>query len=216
MKVKKTGDMSYPDVEISDDINTFTIARKGLPDPCWFPNINAFRNSGDITFTIKEEDGNIYILFNKLYQDVINGNVFPLAESDIRGKSPEEIKILKREKAKDRAELRDKAQKSGLVNNGVINVHSEDYDAYDYASILTIKKEGKHIKIIFSKNKINSESTYMTLPSYHVRITESCSIYSPFEILFTNLHRQLQSLDWEKPNLTVNPTRNKTLSKHKQ
>lgn len=113
IKVEKIGNGISPDIRISDETKSFMIARNSLPDLCWYPEINHFKNDSDITFTIREDDGNIFTLFNKLYQDVIEGNIFPLKEEDIRNKSPEAIKKLKLEKKKERAQYQEDAKRSG-------------------------------------------------------------------------------------------------------
>ncbi len=201
IKVEKIGNGISPDIRISDETKSFMIARNNLPDLCWYPEINHFKNDSDITFTIREDDGNIFTLFNKLYQDVIEGNIFPLKEEDIRNKSPEAIKKLKLEKKKERAQYQEDAKISGLVTNGVISWHSEDYDPYNLASVLTISKINGEIVITFKKNKNNFENPF-SMSTYNVRITESGSMYYLFFVIFVNFRRQLQALEWDEPTIT--------------
>lgn len=201
IKVEKIGNGISPDIRISDETKSFMIARNSLPDLCWYPEINYFKNDLDITFTIREDDGNIFTLFNKLYQDVIEGNIFPLKEEDIRNKSPEAIKKLKLEKKKERAQYQEDAKRSGLVTNGVISWHSEDYDPYNLASVLTISKINGEIVITFKKNKNNFENLF-NMSTYNVRITESGSMYYLFFVIFVNFRRQLQALEWDEPTIT--------------
>lgn len=198
IKVEKIGESNYPNIRVSNGINSFVIARAGFPDPVWYPEINAFENEEDITFKIIEEDGDIHTLFVKLYQDIIDGNIFPLTKEELENRSPEEVKKLKRENAKRKAQFRADAKNSGLVTNGIINCHSEDYDAYDYASVLTIKRIDNEIEIMFSKNKRNPDESFpRTYSTYHVRITEVGGIYGDFFIPFIKIHRYLQSLNLE-------------------
>lgn len=201
IKVEKIGNGISPDIRISDETKSFMIARNSLPDLCWYPEINYFKNDLDITFTIREDDGNIFTLFNKLYQDVIEGNIFPLKEEDIRNKSPEAIKKLKLEKKKERAQYQEDAKRSGLVTNGVISWHSEDYDPYDLASVLSVSKINGEIVITFKKNKNNFENPF-SMSTYNVRITESGSMYYLFFVIFVNFRRQLQALEWDEPTIT--------------
>ena len=72
IKIEKINNENNPDIIICDGVNSFVIARNNLPDLCWFPELNYYLNNEDIIFTIKEEDGEIYILFKQLYQDIIN------------------------------------------------------------------------------------------------------------------------------------------------
>lgn len=195
IKVEKVDNSVYPNIRISDGIKSFVIARNNFPDPCWYPEINFITNNDDITFTIREEDGDIYILFNKLYQDIIDANVFPLTDRNFKCKTHQEIEKLKQEKQEENEEYKEVARRSGLVNNGVICLHSDDYDEYEYASTLTIKKVDNNIEITFSKNKINHNENFSeTPPTYLVRITESGGRYWPFHMVFVKLHRNLQAL----------------------
>ena len=40
IKFKMIGNPQYPDIQISDGINSFMIARNNLPDLCWYPEIS--------------------------------------------------------------------------------------------------------------------------------------------------------------------------------
>jgi hypothetical protein len=201
--VEKVGNTVFPDIKISDGVNSFMIARNNLPDMCWYPEINYFTSTDDITFTIKEEDGIIHALFDKLYQDIIDGNVFPLTKADMENKSLVEIEKLEQAKAKERAKFRREAQERDLIDNGVINWHSEDYDQYEFASILTLKKVDKQITITFSKNKENNDEYFIkNHPTYNVRITESGGRYWPFFVIFANFYHQLQLQELKGLSLT--------------
>lgn len=203
IRIEKIGNEISPDIKIFDGESSFTIARNGLPDPCWYPNIDYYKNNDDITFTIKEEDGDIYLLFNKLYQDVLDGNVFPLVEDDIKRKSIGEIQKIKLSKAEERAEFKRMAKITGLVDNGVIRWHSEDYDEYDIASVLTIERVNKQIEITFSKNKVTELSLVGPMPTYNVRITEVGGRYGFFHTIFVRFRRELQSLKLDEPSKTL-------------
>jgi len=199
---EKINDEYNPDIIISDGLNSFVIARNNLPDLCWYPELNYYKNNEDIVFTIKEEDGEIYILFEQLYQDIITGNIFPLKEKDLIDKSSNDIKKLKRENEQKKLKFKEMAKSNGLINNGDIILHSEDYDEYEFSSVLTIKKLDNIIKIIFSKNKINNnEKIMLSHPTYNIRINESGGRYWPFFILFANFRRKLQNINWERINV---------------
>lgn len=202
IKIEKNNDENNPDIIISDGLNSFIIARNNLPDLCWHPELNYYTNNEDVIFKIKEEDGEIHILFDQLYQDIIDGNIFPLKDSDLIGKSSDEIKKNIEENEEQKSIFKELAKSSGLIKNGVITWHSEDYDEYEFSSVLTIKKLDDTINIIFSKNKIsNNENSMLFHPTYNIRITESGGRYWPFFILFANFRRKLQNIDWEKINI---------------
>lgn len=207
--VEKVGNDTFPDIRISDGSKSFMIARNNLPDLVWYPEeVRSFTNSDDITFTIREEEGDIFTLFEKFYSDVIDGNLFPLTNDKLKGKTETEITELVKEKAKEKRQYRKLAKDRGLVRNGIICWHSDNYDQYEYAAVLTIKKVGKQIEIIFSRNNQNLESSQMWIPSHYVRICESGSRYQLFYVIFAQFYRQLQLLDWAPPILESNLNNN--------
>lgn len=206
--IEKLGNIESPDIKITNGLKSFIIARNNLPDLCWYPNIDYFQNTEDFTFVIKEDDGYIYILFNELYQNIIEGNLFPLTKEHLNNKTPEEVSHLKSETEKEKTRFREEAKRSGLVNEGIINYYSEDYDEYEYASVLTIKKHENQIEINFKKNRKNDEQSFIWIPTYNVRITESGGRYDFFHIPFVTLRRQLQSLELKEDNQTNNKTLN--------
>jgi len=210
--IKKYGDERYPSIEIHDGVKSFKIGRAEFPDPVWFPEVNAYKNNHDIVFTFTQADKELYELFLKLYKDIISGNVFPLQYNDIIDKTHDEIIRLKRKKDKERFEYKKRAENIGLVKDGVIQWHSEDYDPYEYSSILKIEKVDNQIIVTFIKNKEHQEHSYY-MPTYLVRITESGGIYASthYFVHFVRLHRALQALDWPEPDLADNP--NLTLRK---
>lgn len=194
--LERVGNESNPDIRIYDETNSFLIARNNLPDLCWYPEINFFKNDSDIVFVITENDKEIYILFVTLYQDIINGNIFPLTEENFRDKSFEKTKQNMKE---ENAKYEKTAQDTGLVQSERIILHSEDYDEYNFASVLEIRKSDKKIEVIFKKNKIDSTSSYMQIPTYNVRITDSFGRYWPFNVIFSNFRRKLQEITLKPP-----------------
>lgn len=172
IKFKMIGNSQYPDIQISDGINSFMIARNNLPDLCWYPEIDYYRNSEDVIFTIKEEDELAYSLFLKLYDDINEGRIFGEDNSKYEGQTP----------------------KIGLVKGDEVIIHSEDYEDYDHSSVLVIRKSIDKIDIIFKKSKIILSDSNIHIPTYNIRITESFGRYWPFNVIFTNFHRQLQEI----------------------
>jgi len=200
-KIYNNNELEFPNIKISDGINSFIIGRNGFPDLVWMPNWQynsyeeAMAEGEDIIFKISEEDGNIHTLFNKLYQDIISGNTNYL----ISDRKKEENKKI--------------GERDGLIKGDVITFISSDTDEPAFSSVLTIKKIEKDIEIIFSKNKRNltREDYSYYLPTYLVRISNSWSIHlnGGFINLFSKFLRDLQALDWE-PNL-LNTETKKTL-----
>jgi len=202
IKVEKVNNGEIPDIKISNGINSFLMVRNNAPDLYWYPEIEANLNEENIIFIIKEADGDIYTLFTKLYQDVIDGNLFPLTKENLRNKSTVEKAKLKTQKELQKREFQKEAQRTGLIDNGVIKWHSDDYDPYEYAAVLTIEKEEEQIKITFSKNKKHHKNNN-NIPTYHIRFDASGSRYGFFWVVFANFYVQLGNLEWEEPNLPV-------------
>lgn len=199
--ITKEGSENYPDIRIYDGKRSFLIKREYAPDPYWIPDFHPLNDNDDITFEINKNDGEVYKLFEMLHRNIITGNILPLDETNIKNKSEDEIKIFKREKAKQRKSYQRLAQNTGLVKNDIITWHSEDLDPFESSAVLTIKKCEDKILIIFSKSKKHEEFSN-NFPTYAIRISESWSRYQSFFSIFVRLHRQLQSLEYDKNKFT--------------
>ncbi len=186
--LEKLWDEENPDIRIHDGINSFVIARNYLPDPCWYPEIDYYTNDVDISFVIKKEDNEIYTLFDELYQNIKEGNIFTNINDTIN-KSSKEVK------RKGSLYYKGVAQKIGLIQDNKIVIHSEDYDPYDLASVLEIEKANEEFKIVFKKNKINSDFSSMQVPTYNIRIVESYGRYWPYNVIFSKFRTKLQKLN---------------------
>lgn len=84
-----------------------------------------------------------------------------------------------------------------LFNNNVISWHNDDYD-YDEGNIVNIIKEDEQFIIDFKfreKNVIYSSSG--------IRLRNSGSRYSPFNILFMKMYNKLQNYDTEYHQMNI-------------
>ncbi len=208
--ITKEGPIEYPDIRISDGEKSFIIARSFTPDLCWIPDFHPLNDTEDIIFVIHENDGEVYHLFETLYNDIITGNVFPLEKEDIQNKTEKEVKIIKEKKAEWRKEHQKIAKERELVKDGIIFWHSDDHDPFETAAVLKIEKLEKEIIITFIKNKEN-EDFPQSWPTYAIRICESGSLYGNFFCPFVRLHRELQKLEFSFTNET--PSYQKTHKK---
>lgn len=191
--VTKESSTDYPNIRISDGEKSFVIIRKNAPDLYLIPDFNAINDNDDIKFVINESDDKIYSIFEILYHDIINGNVFG---------SENETKKLKHKEIEQRKENQKLAQRTGLVKDGVIFWHSEDFDLFELSAVLKIEKHEKGIEITFSKNKTDKDFL-CNWPTYAIRISESWSIYQSFFCPFVRLHRQLQALEVDKSTYAI-------------
>lgn len=199
--ITKEGNECYPDIRIFDGIKSFLIKRMNAPDLYWIPDFHPLDDNENIKFIINETDGVIYTLFESLYNDVITGNIFPLKMEDIKDKPANEIRRLQNENMEQKKRYQKLAYDTNLVKDNIITWHSEDYDSFESAAVLTIEKNESQIEIIFSKNK-DDEYNFQYRPTYVIRISESWGIYQNFFCPFVILHRQLQALALEKVNFT--------------
>ncbi len=194
--ITKEGSKEYPNIRVFDGTKSFLIIRHDAPDTFWIPDYDRINDIDDIKFIIEEKNDGVYCLFNKLYQDIITGNVFDL-ENECVSKSKDETKRLKQENDERMKHWQVLAISTGLVKDGIILWHSDDYDPFETAAVLKIEKYENKIEITFSKSKEN-EDFPINRPTYAIRICENGSRYRYFHCPFTRLHCQLQAMEPDK------------------
>lgn len=167
----------------------------------------------DYTFIIGKDNYQIWEIFDKLYNDVINCNLFEFTEED-RDKIISQAEALEEdyhENLRDEEEriksinqdLRESERYTKLVQDGVITWKSDDY-CYDVAPYFKIEKIGESYLITFGvpniSRKLNLEERmlvndfkYLNLVS--VRIRNSGSTYDLFNIVFMKAFNSLMGLE---------------------
>lgn len=138
-------------------------------------------------FFITKENYQIFRLFDNLYKEVINGQVFlPDEEDEIEGPS-----FLKRE---DTTDYKDTYQYKLLVNNANQIVWISDEDPMEYGDSLTISPEDEDsYRLRFTRYPDFDQTK--TGYAVGVRIRTSGSRYDYFHIPFMRMFQNLQFID---------------------
>lgn len=143
-------------------------------------------------FTITKENYYLYLLFEELYTDVKDCNVFRIDEFDVFGcKNVKDVKKLHLEKAKLNNNLKKQEQYNPerLFHDGIIEWHCDNFP-YQEASVVKIKKEEDIFIVDFQKSK--NIDRHLT---YSVRFRNSGSRYDPFNFIFMRMYNKL--IDYE-------------------
>lgn len=142
------------------------------------------------TFVITKENYFLYLIFNKLYENIKNCNIY-YADSNNEIVDDEESDdfIFSREKLNNELREIEKDNPRRLFHDEVVDWHSDDY-TYDETSRLIIKKLEDEFEIKFIKGR-----TDVLSETFAVRICNSGSRHQPFNVLFMHLYNELIEYD---------------------
>lgn len=196
-----------------DGIRKLDISFQGNLDLYFSFYSNSFDNE-DFAFLIGKDNYQVWEIFDKLYNMVVNANLFSFTEED-RDRiifSSEVMDEDYHEKLREEEEknrelnqiLKENYEYNLLVNNGVITWRSDDY-AKDIAPFFKIEKVGESYQISFGIPKIPDRRldmeerdiiwSFKDLKNVSVRIRNSGSRYDPFNIAFMEAFNSLMNLE---------------------
>jgi len=193
-------EQEYPTFDISTDEGKFRITYGGNGDLYWIYWEKDDNEPEIKSFTITKENYYFYSLLDELYESIKEVNFIPIIESDFclrYCETAEQIQELYSEHERWRKIDKIIRDENGLFNNEIIKWHSDE-TTYDKASVLTIKKEIETFLITFQKS--NEESYNDT---YGVRIRNSGSRYTPFNIPFNIMYKKMFDYDWNNPQIHI-------------
>lgn len=209
-RLYKERDGNYYNIELKrDGDKTFRISFSGNLD--LYFSLEDFDN--DSTFIIGKDNYEIYTLFDKLYSDVINANIYEkltdkeinfiifLSESEKEDYHPKIAEELKR-REKYQNDLKKSIQYQNLVQDDVIIWRSDEYFT-EIAPFVKIKKLKNAYILEFGKPIISEEYEndadlmLMDPRRITVRFRNSGFRYEPFNILFMKLYQGLYKLDYD-------------------
>ncbi len=182
MTIKKTkNDYDTFDIELRQDNKVLEVCQTGenINFSCRFAN---YCEISAIDFNISSSEEDLYLIFNKLYNNIINGNLLD-----------EDINLPK---VKERMELaKCMSCYETLVDDEMITILSDAYPI-SCPNILKIRKKDE--KIILSFMKLDGD---LPKASYYipVNIRQSGSRIYDFCVPFKKCFRELQKVD-EKEN----------------
>ena len=139
------------------------------------------------SFSITKENYQVYSLFEVLYDDIKNCNIFTIVDYQIERCETEEEKqkLIKENVKMNKSFKRDERYKS-LFHDEVVEWRSDDFP-FDEASFVTIEKCDESFLIKFNKSK---EADYL-YQTYGIRFRNSGSRYTPFNGIFMRMYQQL-------------------------
>lgn len=141
-------------------------------EPFNFDSINSEKS-----FEVTKENYFLYSLFDQLYADIKNCNIYPDNQDDFLIEFNEEHERIKRKSA----------EYDMLFNKGTIKWLSDESPEED-ANSFTITKFDDSFTVTFMQK-------YNMFTHYAVRISNSGSRYNPFNILFMMMFNELQKYD---------------------
>ncbi len=165
------------------------------------------------TFIIGKDNYPVYLIFAKLYAEIISGAVYPFEKEEILKKC-ELLNMDYHEELQDNEEFYEEdlmhyryiAKKTGLVKDKIITWVSDEYPV-EIAPLFKIKKENDNYILKFSNNRYNPNFSYSddfflkNMKNKHqisVRIRMSGSRYNPFNACFMRIYNPLMELGLNK------------------
>ncbi len=181
MEVKKfSNDYNSFDIDLVEDEKVLSIYQTG-DDVNLSCKYEDYRKISNISFSISTNQGEVYFIFDKLYKDIINGNVLGEDES---------LKSVKERMQSERST----SWYQSLVQNGIITVLCDAYPIKCPNVLKIIKKEDE---IILTFDKFDGE--FPKAPyCISINIRQSGSRIYDFCAPFKTLFKQLQTLEDKK------------------
>ena len=183
LKIKRATNDYYHgyDYNISDGNNILTIFFGGTLDLYMVIRTKDYIPYGknhNIDFNISKDNYELYSIFDKLYNEIINAKLYD-DESLNKG-------LNKREPYKS------------LVNKDKSITWRSDDEPFKQADRVTITKEEDNYKLSFSRVSYDLDSQYSRNGfSIPVRFRNSGSRYDPFNIAFMKMFNRLQNINPE-------------------
>ena len=167
-------------INFHEDTCDLSISFQGNFDLYW--SIRSKEAGDKHSFVITKENYQVYLLFDKLYSDIKNINIF--------GNETEEDKDYYRNyNASKYRELFNEDTKT-------ITWYSDEVN-HDVSNFLKIKKENDTFKLdFFTQNDIEGyDRDFKTAFYIPIRFRNSGSSYDPFNCVFMNMYNDLKDVD---------------------
>ena len=178
------------DVFIKDDKKTISICFGGNLD--LYISINSKeKDNNKFKFTITKEEYEIYEVFENLYKDIEDINIF---DDDYNEDIEYEKMLYRKVNLSNYKELFNKTSKT-------ITCYSDNTTHKD-ANILKIRKikDGFKLEFYRQKNSKNISEDFGTEDIIPIRICNSGSRYQPFNLVFMRMYRNIQKANDSRHN----------------
>jgi len=169
----------------NDDYLAFTFG--GNLDLYW--SIHSKNSSNKHCFIITKENYGVYKLFEQLFNDIENINIFGKIDNLFYGKQEYEKSRYKLFNCSNYNELFDK-------ENNTITWYSDE-TAHEVANVLKIKKEKDLFKIEFYIQPYveGYDKDFYSLNYIPIRFRNSGSSYDPFNVVFMRMYNDMSKID---------------------
>lgn len=199
--IKKEGEFG-PTILFYEENKILKFTFGGNGDLYW--TIHCKNESDEKSFVITKENYSVYTLFEQLFSDIENINIFDMGAIPFYIETEEEKKEYfknyekENEYQKKKYRLFNYSNYNELYddNNKTITWYSDE-TAHEVANILKIKKaEEKFIIEFYTQPYINGYDEDFHSPNHiSVRFRNSGSSYDPFNIVFMKMYNKMQELD---------------------
>ena len=194
---KKKNDYNYYDISLNEGNKTLSFWFGGNGDLYWnINNDNCEEEYKHDTFYITKENYDIYVLFNKLYEDIKDINIFDLNDIPFYCNSKEEyLEEINYEKRRYKELNASNYNELFNEEEKIITWYSDEVP-HEVANYVTIKKEEDKYKIEFNTqpDKEGYDNEY-NMFGLSIRFRNSGSSYDPFNIVFMRMYNELQKID---------------------
>ena len=175
MKVIKSNDEFGLCITIIEEDKNIIFNYGGTGDLYW--SINKNNNSDKETFLITKENYFLYTLFDELFFDIENINIFD-------------------EDYKTKCKLYNYSNYNELFCNKTITWYSDE-SVHDDANVLKIIKENEIFRLVFYIQQKDSgcNDIFHSSRRISIRFCNSGSRYKPFNILFMKMYNSMNRID---------------------
>lgn len=193
---KRKTDSGYT-IDIFDGNKILTITFWGNLDLYWYLKSEEKREVD--TFEITKENYFLYSLFDILYNDIVNCNLFKVYEEELSFvNSIKELQMIYNRKENLNKVFSEYEEYKRLYNGKYICWYSDDDSIEDANYVKIIKKEDKYVLEFFS----NFKSSTLWL-SNTIRFRNSGSRYMPFNMIFMNMYNSLCSSEYDENQIHI-------------
>ena len=184
-------------INIYDSNKILTITFGGNLDLYWY--LSSKEKKEVDTFEITKENYFLYSLFDILYNDIVNCNLFKVYDEELSFvNSIKELQKIYNRKKELNIIFSEYEEYKRLYNGEYICWYSDDDSIEDANYVKIIKDDYKYIIEFFSNFKSNTIWLSNT-----IRFRNSGTKYPPFNILFMNMYNSLCSSEYDENQIHI-------------
>lgn len=179
-------------INIYDSNKILTITFGGNLDLYWY--LSSKEKKEVDTFEITKENYFLYSLFDILYNDIVNCNLFKVYDEELSFvNSIKELQKIYNRKKELNIIFSEYEEYKRLYNGEYICWYSDDDSIEDANYVKIIKDDDKYILEFFSSFKSNTLWLSNT-----IRFRNSGSRYMPFNMIFMEMYNSLCTSDYDE------------------